>query len=263
MDITNYAAMLLYKHVTGIDDNEPVPTSFYLQVAGPTRPAITFSTPVDDGQGRMSVRNTTKIVFPAATSNWGTLLQFSIFDAQTGGNKLAEGSIFGESGQGIKINQGDTLIVDAESLEIKLTVPWSVHFQQQALNHLFRGDEYDPPDLYLGLSHAALNAHRTGGNFGELEDATGKEPGYARFHYGRGTSNWELSGSVGITAKNPWGEFGPATDDWSRDLQAVALLDAASGGNLLVYVPWTPPLTVVDDECVSVSPPGIQFGNLA
>lgn len=262
MDITNYSAMLLYKHVTGIDDNEPVPAAFYLQVAGPTRPAIMFSAPVDDGKGRMSVRNTAKIVFPTATSNWGTLIQFSIFDAQTGGNKLAEGSIFDGSGERIVINNGDTLIVEAESLQIELTVPWSVHFQEKALNHLFRGVEYDPADLCLALNHKLLNAYSiSGSNFGELEDAAGKEPGYARFSYGRGTGNWELSGTVGVVPKLPIGEFGPATDDWSRPVVSMVLLDAASGGNVLAYAGVTT-WYVYDEDSIAVSPPGTFFGDL-
>ena len=40
-----------------------------------------------------SLDNTNDITFPQATSSWGTITHFALFDAATGGNMLAHGSL--------------------------------------------------------------------------------------------------------------------------------------------------------------------------
>lgn len=47
----------------------------------------------DSGTDKYSITNTRDIYFYEATGSWGTLPYFVIFDQQTGGNRLAYGSL--------------------------------------------------------------------------------------------------------------------------------------------------------------------------
>lgn len=57
------------------------------------RKAISFTPPVENSNNRMTVENTANIAFNIPSTDWGTLSNFAIMDALTGGNPIFTGSI--------------------------------------------------------------------------------------------------------------------------------------------------------------------------
>lgn len=55
--------------------------------AGYVRQAVTFSEP-SQVVGKATIENTEDVVFPVASSDWGTVTHVGIRDAETGGNLL-------------------------------------------------------------------------------------------------------------------------------------------------------------------------------
>jgi hypothetical protein len=60
--------------------------------------------------------NANAIEFPQATGNWGSITHFALFDASTGGNMLAHGSLT----QSKTIASGDTARFSAGDLDVSL-----------------------------------------------------------------------------------------------------------------------------------------------
>lgn len=56
------------------------------------RQAATFTDPTQVG-GKATIKNSSEIVFPVATANWGTITHVGIRDAATGGNLLYHGAL--------------------------------------------------------------------------------------------------------------------------------------------------------------------------
>jgi hypothetical protein len=61
---------------------------------GYARTAVTFATPVSatPSSGTKTLSNATA-TFPAATASWGTVVAFAFYDASSGGNMLASGTL--------------------------------------------------------------------------------------------------------------------------------------------------------------------------
>lgn len=57
------------------------------------RKSATFTPPVENSNGRMTVQNTTNIAFNIPSSDWGNLTNFAIMDDPTGGNPIYIGTI--------------------------------------------------------------------------------------------------------------------------------------------------------------------------
>jgi len=62
------------------------------------------------------IENANDIEFPEATGDWGTITHFALFDAATGGNMLAYGSL----SQSKTIGSGDTAKFKAGDLDVTL-----------------------------------------------------------------------------------------------------------------------------------------------
>lgn len=70
-----------------------------------------------------STSNTSELVYPVATSTWGTVTHIGILDSDTGGNVLAWGAIVNPSTnveEGRNIQTGDQLIIRPSALTVKL-----------------------------------------------------------------------------------------------------------------------------------------------
>jgi hypothetical protein len=76
---------------------------------GYQRQPITLS-PASGG----ATSNSADIVFPTATSSWGTIVAVGIFDAQTGGNLLMWANLT----QSKTVDSGDTFKINAGDLDI-------------------------------------------------------------------------------------------------------------------------------------------------
>ena len=63
-----------------------------------------------------TINNANDITFPEASGNWGTLTHFALFDAASGGNILAHGSLNVSK----SIGSGDTVKFAAGDLDVSL-----------------------------------------------------------------------------------------------------------------------------------------------
>lgn len=84
--------------------------------AGYARQPITFSAPTIEG-GKQTIKNSVKVEFPVAESDWGTITHIGIRDAATGGNLIA----FAELEAPRTILAGDRFVIDLNSGVVKLS----------------------------------------------------------------------------------------------------------------------------------------------
>jgi len=100
-----------------------------LSTADPTDDGSGFAEPSGNGYARVqtsasdwnaasggSLDNADDVNFEQATGNWGTITHFALFDAATGGNMLAYGSL----SQPKTIGASDTAQFEAGDMDISL-----------------------------------------------------------------------------------------------------------------------------------------------
>ena len=100
-----------------------------LSTADPTDDGSGSAEPSDNGYARVAttgsdwnvasggaVANANDIIFPQATGSWGTITHFALFDAATGGNMLAHGSL----SVPIEINSGNKTKIAAGNIDVTL-----------------------------------------------------------------------------------------------------------------------------------------------
>ena len=129
---SNYLENELLDHLFGCstrDFSSPANIFIALSTADPTEDGSGLAEPSGNGYARKStagtdwnassggsVDNSGELSFPEATGAWGTLTHFALFDAASGGNMLAHGSL----SQSKAIENGDTAIFGAGSLTASL-----------------------------------------------------------------------------------------------------------------------------------------------
>lgn len=101
---------------------------------------------------------------------------------------------------------------------------FSDYWENEILDHLFGNGSYTPPTIYLALSTADPGDDGTG-----LSEPSGN--GYARAV--TAASDWNAASGGALDNANVI-EFPEATGAWGT-ITHFALLDAASGGNLLAH----------------------------
>jgi len=127
----NYLEEALLEHIVG-KVTYSLPTAFIaLSTADPTDTGGSIAEPSGNGYTRVTtngatwnnatanggaIDNASDITFPEATGTWGTITHFAIFDAGTGGNFMAHGSISPSK----QIQNGDTAKFAAGDLDITL-----------------------------------------------------------------------------------------------------------------------------------------------
>lgn len=107
MSFSDYIENELLDHVL-MQGDYTSPTNVYiaLSTADPTDDASGLAEPSGNGYARVSTAaadwdsasggsasNANEISFPEAIGNWGTITHFALFDAASGGNMLAHGSL--------------------------------------------------------------------------------------------------------------------------------------------------------------------------
>jgi len=116
-------------HVFGKGAYTP-PTIFVaLSTADPTDDASGIAEPSGGSYARVetaaadwdvssggATANANAVTFPAATASWGTCTHFALYDASTGGNMLAHGSL----GTSKSITTGDTAEFAVGDLDVTL-----------------------------------------------------------------------------------------------------------------------------------------------
>lgn len=107
----------------------------------------------------------------------------------------------------------------------------SNYLEAALLNHLFRGTAFSQPaDIYIALCTAAPSDTSTGSTLTETSGT-----GYARLQVGRGNGIWDAPGTNGTTQNTAAISFPAAGGNWSGPITHIALVDAATNGNVLFY----------------------------
>lgn len=111
------------------------------------------------------------------------------------------------------------------------------YLENKLIDFLFRGQSYTPPStLYVALFTTAPTDASSGTEVGAAS--------YARVGVTSSVINWAgtqgagstvaSTGTGGQTSNNELIEFGTPTENWGT-IVAFGLMDAALGGNLLIY----------------------------
>ena len=133
MSLSNYLENELLDHLFGCGSKNYIPPSniyLALSTADPGESGATISEPSGGGYVRVSTNNSTwgtatsgslsnsvSIDFPEATSSWGTITHFALYDAASGGNMLAYGAL--TSSQSVTV--GKTVRFGTDALTVSLT----------------------------------------------------------------------------------------------------------------------------------------------
>ena len=80
-----YIALFTTQPTDAVAGTEPAGSSY-------NRQPVTFTSPVQDND-KCTIKNSTEIVFAAATESWGTISWVGLFDAAAGGNMLWQGAV--------------------------------------------------------------------------------------------------------------------------------------------------------------------------
>lgn len=186
------------------------------------RTAITF--------GAASSRRVTQnadVTFPTASGAWGSLTHWAIVDTNTygSGNVLAHGAFpYTKS-----IVSGNTPTVPSGDVYVEFSAgEISTFLANELLDHAFRNSAYSKPDTYIALvtavsSDTALGTEVTGGSYARVQ----VNPN------GGSSPTWDVAAS-GIVDNTHTITFATATASWGT-VVGVAIMDAASAGNLLFY----------------------------
>lgn len=110
------------------------------------RQAITFGAP-----SAGTITNTNGLRFTGLTTGFVTITGWSIYDAATGGNRLAYGNL--TTGQSHQANEDFRFEVGSISLTVaNISTRFSTYLANAALNHLFRNVAFTSPSASLYLS---------------------------------------------------------------------------------------------------------------
>lgn len=200
--------------------------------------------------------NASAIRFGPATANWGTI-RSAVIDNSTLGALTEKRSFYATLDTPLSIPTGRVFEFPPGSLTFRVTPPTqdasSEYVDEAVLNHALGIVNFpNVPATYVALSTADPGRDGSG-----LAEPSGNN--YARVSVPRNqTSGWvfDPSGS-GVFENVNEIVFPMATGSWGT-ISHFAILDAASGGNLIWQAPFTTPTAVVANRA-----PVIGAGALA
>lgn len=230
--LSNYAELKLLDHLLKTAAfTQPSNIYVALSTADPTDSGSGMAEPSGNGYARVACNtwdaaasreasNTGAVTFPAATGSWGTITHWALFDASSGGNMLAHGSL---SVSNAVVN-GNVVSFAAGQLSLSWnTGGLSNYAAHKLLDHLLKTAAFTvPTNIYVGLSTA-----NPGDSGGALAEPSGSA-------YARTVKNtWDAAAS-GATENTGAITFPTATGSWGT-ITHCALFDASSAGNMLAY----------------------------
>ncbi len=246
--LSDYSENKLLDHALNVNAYTPVATVYLaLSRADPEDNGAGIVEPSGDGYTRKTILFTAAagrelvqsgdIEFEMSTSSWGTITHYAIFDAATGGNILAHGSIVPskviDSGKTPKILTGQVTIS-------YLTGAISTYLANALLNLMFRNQAYSPPSMFVALVKITdPDDDSTGSSIDEITMT-----GYSR------QASGAFSAAVGGASDNDsLIDFGTFTGT-SQTVVASVMCDAATDGNALFYDPDLVNMVVADGDSV-------------
>jgi hypothetical protein len=175
-----------------------------------------------DAAAARATENTGAVTFAEATGAWGTVTHFAIFDAITGGNFLAHGTLAASK----TIGSGDNAEFAAGDLDISVdSGAFSDFLADALLDHIFKTTPYaSPTNIYVALCDTTIVDATTGTTISEPSGGS-----YARKqHEAYDVSSGGASENTGAIT------FVQATASWGT-ITDVCLCDALTVGNMLIY----------------------------
>lgn len=254
--LSNYAELKLLDHLLKTAAYTQ-PTNIYvaLSTADPTDSGSGVAEPAGSGYARTACNvwdaaasreasNTSAVTFPAATGSWGTITHWALFDASTGGNMLAYGSL---SVSNAVVN-GNVVSFAAGQLSLTWnTGGLSNYAAHKLLDHLLKTAAFSvPTNIYVGLSTA-----NPGDSFGAVAEPSGNA--YARVQ----KNTWDAAAS-GATENTGAITFPTATGSWGT-VTHVVLYDASTVGNPLAYAALGTSQAVVNGNVVEFDDGALDF----
>ena len=155
-------------------------------------------------------------------THWG------VRDASTGGNLLAHGALVASK----TIVSGNTPSVDSAEVYVEFSAgEISDYLANALLDFAFRNQAFSSPDTYIALVDTTVGDSDTGSTISEPSGGS-----YARVQVnvnGGSSPTWDLAAS-GLVDNTHEIAFAEATASWGT-IVGIAIVDAASAGNLLFY----------------------------
>jgi hypothetical protein len=179
------------------------------------------------------VTQAAEVAFPAATASWGgNISHYALYSAQTGGDRLGIGA-FTES---FPVVDGNTPKIPAGECWVQIgATPSSAGFTTYAANKLldlmFNGTAWSTPkeSLYFALSRTAINDDDAAAPADFTEESGS---GYERTQLPSASMD---AADAAATENNTKVDLAsPTASDWG-EFVAIALMDAATNGNIIGY----------------------------
>lgn len=242
--LTDFSELELLDHVFNAAYSPPTNIYLALATADPTDAATgaSMNEVPDSGSyarteitvGAAASRRVTQdadVDFPQASGAWGTVTHWAIVDSAThgAGNALAHGALNASK----DIVSGNTPSVASGEVYVEYSAgEISDYLAVKLLDLMFNNTAYSTPagNTFVALVDTIVADDDTGSTISEPAD------GYARVEVnpnGGASPTWNLA-AAGVVDNETDVDIGPATGDWGT-IVGVAILDAATLGNLLMY----------------------------
>lgn len=172
-----------------------------------------------------SKQNANAITWPSPTANWGTVLGIAAYDASTGGNLLA----FGTLTTATVINSGATpFAINSSGLTFNFAsaTNWSTYLQNKILDLVWSATSWtSPATTYISSQIVLPAADGTGGT-----EVTAS--GYGRTAVTNNSTSWPASSGQVKQNAIAFTLTAAAAASWGL-VAGLAEWDAGTGGNLL------------------------------
>lgn len=169
-----------------------------------------------------ATENSIAVTFPEATAGWGTVTHFALFDAITGGNFLAHGTLAASK----TIGAGDNSEFAIGDFDISVdSGAFSDFLANALLDHVLKTTPYSQPtNIYVALCDTTVIDGDDGSAISEPAGGS-----YARLQH----EVWDVS-SGGASENTGVMTFVQATASWGTIVD-VCLCDAITAGEVLIY----------------------------
>lgn len=243
--LTDFAELELLDHVFNAAYTPPANIYLALATADPTDAATgaSMNECANSGSyarteitvGAAASRRVTQdadVNFPQADGAWGTVTHWAIVDSAThgAGNVLAHGALNASK----SIVSGNTPSVASGEVYVEFSAgEISDYLSNELLDHMFNNAAFTSTagNTFVALVTVAVADNDTGST---ITEPSGN--GYARVEVnpnGGASPTWDLA-AAGVVDNTHDVDIGPATGSWGT-IVGVAILDAATLGNLLMY----------------------------
>ena len=230
--LSDYLEDKLVDHVHGNTAYSPVATVYLALSTTTVNDAGSVTEPSGNGYARKAVTfgaaasraisNSAQVTYDQATGDWGTQTDWAIFDALSGGNMLAYGTLAAPKA----VVSGNIPSVAVGEVTITVnTGGMSTYLANKLLDFVFRNQAFSQPTLYLALViTSAVTDASTGST---INEPSGNN--YSR----KALGSFDVAAS-GATANSATETFAAPSGPWGTLLDC-AQVDAASAGNILFY----------------------------